>query len=413
MKSRHVVVLGTRGIPDIQGGVETHCEKLYPHLVQKGYRVTLLGRSNTMGNQPYEYKGVKVLPLWAPKTAGLEAALHTLLGILKARLMGADIVHLHAIGPALWAPLARFLLLNVVVTHHGPDYDRQKWGPTAKFILRQGEKMGARYAHRLVVISETIRNSLEAKYHRYDTDLIFNGVEIPPPDTPETVNETLRQYGLKDRKYLLTVGRLVPEKGFHDLIEAMGGRDDIIVVIAGDSFPPTVYSETLRKRASELDVVMTGFVKGPPLRHLFRGATLFVLPSYHEGLPIALLEAMSFGKDVLVSDIAANRDVQLPQQHYFQTGDIADLHRKALARLAATQTNDFVAIVKTRYDWGTIAEQTHQLYQSLLVGTVSRRPVAPKPRRPKRSRHSSTEMAEAFMASFGVPDSFEEGHHPY
>lgn len=359
------MVLGLRGIPYVQGGIETHCEKLYPLIVHRGYQVILIARISSVGDAPYVFQGVQVIPTWAPKMAGFEALYHTFFGVLRARMMGANVLHLHAIGPAIFAPLARILGLKVVVTHHGPDYDRQKWGTAGKLVLRYGEAMGVRYAHKLIVISKTIRTLVEKKYRRKDSVIIFNGVVPPPEDPQDEITSTLRKYGLEDRKYVLAVGRLVPEKGFHDLLEALGGRDDLTVVIAGASNPSTGYSETLVKRASEYGAVMTGFIKGAPLRHLFWGASLFVLPSSHEGLPIALLEAMSFGKNILVSDIPANLDVRLPKDCYFKVGNVDDLRRCALKKLESPSQNGFARTIKRQYNWSIIAKKTSNIYRQL------------------------------------------------
>lgn len=402
-----IVVVGTRGIPGIQGGVETHCEKLFPQLVKRGYDVTVIARKGYVQNTPYIYQGVHVIPTWSPRKGGLEAAIHTFFAVIKAKRLKADICHIHAVGPALWAPLARLLGMKVVVTHHGPDYDRKKWSRLAKRILRMGEAAGTEYAHRLIVISETIRSSVEEKFHRYDANLIFNGVDIPQEDAAEEVDKTLAKYGLLGKKYILAVGRLVPEKGFHDLVESVGGRDDITLVIAGNAMPEDEYSRSLRERAAELGVVMTGFVKGAPLRHLFRGASLFVLPSYHEGLPIALLEAMSFGKDVLVSDIAANRDIRLPSDRYFPVGNIAELHRAVLRRLAAATPTiaAFREIVRRRYDWSTIARQVDELYGDLLGFKPATLPIYAA-----GNASLPPDMAVLFVNSFGTARIIEHEH---
>jgi glycosyltransferase involved in cell wall biosynthesis len=235
-----------------------------------------------------------------------------------------------------------------------------------KFILRLGEAMGVRFANRLIVISKTIQRLVIKKHHRKDSVIIFNGVNLPPDDPVDEIAATLLKYGLDKRKYVLAVGRLVPEKGFHDLLEALGGRDDLTVVIAGASNPSTAYSEALVKRAQDYGCVMTGFVTGASLRHLFWGASLFVLPSTHEGLPIALLEAMSFGKNVLVSDIPANLDVRLPKDCYFKVGNVDDLRRCAMEKLKISKPNSFSQTLKRQYNWNVIAKKTSKIYHELI-----------------------------------------------
>ncbi|MFV2045438.1 MAG: glycosyltransferase family 4 protein, partial [Anaerolineales bacterium] len=179
-----IVVVGTRGIPAIQGGVETHCEELYPRLARLGCDITVVTRTPYVADsRRTAYGDISLKHIYAPKKKSIEAIIHTFLAILYARFSNADIVHIHAIGPALLTPFARILGLRTVLTHHGPDYDRQKWGVVAKTILRLGETAGARFANEVIVISRVIAGILESKYGRKDTHLIYNGVSIPAPDT--------------------------------------------------------------------------------------------------------------------------------------------------------------------------------------------------------------------------------------
>jgi glycosyltransferase involved in cell wall biosynthesis len=361
-----IVVVGTRGIPNIQGGVETHCEMLYPLLVAQGHQVTVIGRAHSLRRtDPFEFQGVRVVPTWSPRRSGVEALIHTFLAVFRARWMGADIIHIHAIGPAIFAPLARLLGLKVVVTHHGPDYCRQKWGFIGKTFLRLGEAMGAMFANRVIAISEGIRLSLRKKFHCENCDLIFNGVVIPKPDPKDEIDATLSKYGLLGKKYVLGVGRVVPEKGFEDLLSAIGGRADLKVVIVGGSPTPTPYAERLKESAKACGAILTGELDKKTLGHLYRGASLFVMPSYHEGLPIALLEAMSFGVKLLVSDIGPNREVGLPEDCYFRTGSVFALRTAAVRLLAGGSQRDFTEMLRSRYNWDSIAAKIGALYETL------------------------------------------------
>ena len=163
-----IVVTGLRGFPDIQGGVETHCEELFPRLAALGCDVTVVRRKGFVHESPVrtEYKGVKFKDLSSPMASGLEAAIHTIKSIFYARSVNADIVHIQAIGPSIAVPLAKILGLKVVVTHHGPDYDREKWGKFARMILRMGEFFAAKMSDEIVVISSVIDDILKTKYHR-------------------------------------------------------------------------------------------------------------------------------------------------------------------------------------------------------------------------------------------------------
>ena len=252
-----IVVVGTRGIPDIQGGVETHCEELYPRLAAMGHDVTVVRRSCyvTPQNKIKEYKGVHLKDIYAPRRKSIEAIVHTFLAIIYARWVGADVLHIHAIGPALLTPLARLLGLRVVMTHHGPDYDRQKWNKTAKSVLRWGERMGTNYANEVIVISTVIDNILREKYDRTDAHLIYNGVNKPVPAKDDSY---IRSLGLTPRRYVLAVGRFVEEKGFDLLIKAFAriSGSNCKLVIAGDADHEDHYSVSLKRLAEEHHVVL-------------------------------------------------------------------------------------------------------------------------------------------------------------
>ena len=361
-----VVVVGTRGFPSVQGGVETHCEELYPRLVELGCDVTVVTRTPYIpkDQRKKSYKGVTLKHIYAPRKKSLEAIIHTFLAILYARSVSADIVHIHAIGPALMTPLARLLGLRTVVTHHGPDYDRQKWGKAARKVLLSGEAAGARFGNRVIVISNVIAGLLRDKYQRTDTILIYNGVT---PTTPSSETDYLQSLGLSPKSYLIAVGRFVEEKGFHDLLDAYTQLDnpEMKLVLVGDADHESEYSRSLKARAAQIPgVVLTGFIKGEKLRQIFSHARLFVMPSYHEGLPIALLEAMNYGIPPLVSDIPANIEVNLAQTCYFKTGDKESLLKGIKRRLAEPGAEDFSIFLK-KYSWDTNAEKTRCIYTQL------------------------------------------------
>lgn len=359
-----IVVIGTRGIPNILGGVETHCEELYPRLVQLGYEIILIRRSCyvTQQNKIKYYRGVQIKDIYSPRLKSLEAIIHTFIAIVYAKTINADIVHIHAIGPSLLVPFAKLLGLKVVVTHHGPDYDRQKWGKLAKTLLRLGELMGAKYSDEVIVISKVIEESLQ-KYGRKDhLHLIYNGVNLPHKTLSKEYISTL---GLEDKRYIVTLGRFVEEKGFDYLIKAFerAGFTDYKLVIAGDADHETTYSKHLKDEAREKGVILTGFIKGEKLNELMSHAALFVLPSFHEGLPIALLEAISYRLDVLVSNIPANKQVVLPQDSFFQVGEIDDLTSKLKSKLSEGAHE--VRYNLAPYNWDKISGQVADVYHHL------------------------------------------------
>ncbi|GHT58949.1 phosphonate ABC transporter substrate-binding protein [Bacteroidia bacterium] len=352
-----IVVTGTRGIPDILGGVETHCEELYPRLAALGFDVTVVRRACYAADNRKEYKGVRLKNIFAPRSKSLEAFLHTFLAVIYAKMAKADVLHIHAVGPSLLMPLAKLLGLKTVMTHHGADYERQKWGRAAKFMLRRGERYGVRFADKVIVISESIKQSISG---RKDSILIFNGVNQPVLATDSAYIEHL---GLQKGKYVLAMGRFVEEKGFDLLIKAFPKNAGFKLVIAGDADHETPYSQSLK---SAENVVLTGFVRGAKLNELLTHARLFALPSFHEGLPIALLEAMSYGLPILASDIPANKALCLSDNDYFRCGDADDLAQKLTEKLSqpfAPQNYDLTA-----YDWDKIARQTAEVYAQVLNG---------------------------------------------
>jgi len=357
-----IVVVGTRGIPDIQGGVETHCEELYPRIVNLGGEVLLIRRSCYVKNHIKSYKGIELKDLYTPRQKGLEAFLHTFISVFYAKKAKADILHIHAIGPSIMTPLARLLGLKVVVTHHGQDYNRQKWGKIAKIVLKTGERLSAKYADELIVISEEINSVVKQKYKRFDANLIYNGVNISLKTNETTYVQSL---GLTPKKYIFALGRFVKEKGFHGLIKAFTklNNKEYQLVIAGDADHHDMYSEELKQTAKENDVILTGFIKGEKLNELFSNAKLFVLPSFHEGLPISLLEAMSHDIDVLVSDIPANREVKLPKEYYFECGNWDDLKNKMEEKLCQSE---HIKYDLSKYNWDYIAEQTIEIYKNII-----------------------------------------------
>lgn len=368
-----VFVLGTRGFPNVQGGIEAHCEHLYPRLAQHGCDIRVFTRSAYISRKQRSrhWRCVKFIHLWAPRNKYLEALVHTFLGVIISRAKSADCVHVHGIGPSLCIPLARVLGLRVVMTHHGPDYNRAKWGTFAKFILRLGESFGLRYAHRVIVVSRSILESLPLIYEKKRLVFIPNGVEQSVSSRKSTL---LQKFGLAAQQYILAVARFVPEKGLHDLIEAYSRMrtDTTKLVIVGGPVHESAYSRSLRKTAETTNgVVLTGVLNRKQLPELYANTRLFVLPSYYEGLPISLLEAISYGAPVLVSDIAPHREIPLPGHRYFPAGNTQILVQK-IAALCRTpkphrETEDAKNMILETYNWDRIARATINVYSDLFA----------------------------------------------
>lgn len=359
-----IVVTGTRGIPNIMGGVETHCEELFPRIASQGHDVTVIRRKSYVHDDLAEWKGVKLVDVETPKKKSFEAIIHTFRAINKAKKLGADVLHIHAIGPALLVPYAKLLGMKVVFTHHGPDYDRDKWGFAAKTMLKLGESMGCKFADHVIVISDVIKNLIAQRCGRKkNVHLIYNGVPEPEIcDYPEYFEEL----GIEKGKYILGMCRFVPEKHLHDLVDAfvqVKRNFDIKLVLAGDTDFEDEYSRSLKKKAKENGVVLTGFIRGRKLHSLLTNALCYSLPSSHEGLPIALLEAMSYHLPVITSSIPANLEVGLDASCYHEVGDVSALANKIEA--IADKPLQRIDYDMSKYDWDVIARQVAAIYKSM------------------------------------------------
>lgn len=371
-----IVVLGTRGFPGVQGGIETHCENLYPRLAKRGCEIFVFTRKPYVDVNQKIYKGVKLIPLDCPKNKFLEAFSHTLRGVIAARRLSPAVLHIHGIGPSLLVPLARLLKLKVVMTNHGPDYNRDKWGGLAKSVLRFGERLGSRWANGVICISDPIAQDIRQKYNR-EVTVIPNGVNLP--QLCET-QDSLKEFGLTKGQYVLSVGRLVPEKGFHDLLEAFNALqpDGWKLVIVGRADHEDSYSLGLKEKArSNINIVMTGFLTGKPLQELYSCAGLFVLPSYHEGLPIVLLEAMSYGLSCIASGIPANRNIPLGEDRFFGPGNVgqmaATIGKVMDTPLSEKEKTGIRRFIVEAYDWESIAEKTKAVYHAIVEQPVRHR----------------------------------------
>lgn len=365
-----VMWIGLRGFPGVMGGVETHAEQICLRLAELGCSVEVIGRAGYLPTQNVGAPGVRMIQLWAPKSKNLEAFMHTLLGVLYAGIRRPDVLHIQAIGPAIMTPLARLLGLRVVVTNHGPDYARQKWGHLAKWVIRRGESWGMRFANARIVISKTIQAHVRDAYG-LDAVLIPNGVTLP--DLPAEA-DALVEFGLAPGRYVLLVSRLVPEKRHDDLIRAFAkaSLQGWKLVIVGCADHPDQYSARIAALAEETPgVVMAGFQTGEVLKQLFAYAGVFVLPSSHEGLPIALLEALSFGLPVVASDIPANLEIDLPAEHYFPLGNIDGLSSRLREFAQRERGLDEVEAtrrwVSERYSWDSASRATFAVYQDVLL----------------------------------------------
>jgi len=360
-------VIGTRGFPDIQGGIETHCMELYTRIAGSGENlVTVYRRKPYLDsrNRDAKFDNIKFVDFSVPKSKFLETFLHSFISTLHALFQRYDIVHYHNTGPGFFIPLLVFSRAKVVFTYHNVSYTQKKWNPAAKKFLSLSEKVSLNNSDFVIFISDVIKAEMLNKYSINNYKVIFNGVRHPEISTQSDYLESL---GLEKQKYAIAVGRFLEEKGFDYLIRSFRKTNisDYKLVLAGDTDYPTDYSKKLKTLALENDVVLTGFIKGEKLNQIFSHAKLFIMSSFEEGLPIALLEAMSYNIDVLVSNIPANLQIGLNQDDYFKAGDEEDLKSKLTGKLSENRKRFFNEILSVRFNWDKIAVETNSIYQQL------------------------------------------------
>ena len=369
-----IAMFGHKRIPSREGGVEIVVEELSSRMAALGHSVTCYNRRghhvsgaefDTSSKDICQGVTLKTVPTWDKK--GLAAVTSSFFAAVFAAFSKAEVVHIHAEGPAFMCWLPKLLGKRTVVTVHGLDWQREKWkqGFGAKYI-RLGEKMAVRFADEIIVLSRNVQEYFRSVYGR-ETVWIPNGVSTPEILEADRIT---KQYGLRKDGYLLFLGRLVPEKGIHYLIEAFRqvetGKK---LVIAGGSSDTAEYGAALRAQAEGDDrVLFTGFVQGETLEELYSNAWVYVLPSDVEGMPLSLLEAMSYGNCCLVSDIPECTEVVEDHAVHFRKGDAEDL-KQCLQALCGDDSGvtQMKAAAQTyiceKYNWDAVVKKTLELYQ--------------------------------------------------
>lgn len=370
---RKIAMIGQKRSPSREGGVEVVVTQLSVRMAKRGYHLDLYnrwgyhvsGRSFT-DESGITYPEIRTLKIPTFRNGKLNAIVYTILGTIRALFGRYDVIHYHAEGPCIMLWLPKLFGIRVVATIHGLDWQRAKWGNFASKVLKTGEKVAAKYADEVIVLSKNVQEYFKTTYGR-DTHYIPNGIEKSVLKEPKQIKE---KWGLERDGYILFLARIVPEKGLHYLIEAYELlHTDKKLVIAGGSSNAMEYMEEIRKKASENEnILMTDFVQGEILGELLSNAYLFVLPSDIEGMSISLLEAMSYGNCCLVSDIKENLEVVEDKAVSFRKGDVQDLKEKLSAllgdkaRVDALKENasDFIT---SKYNWDDVIDETLRLYE--------------------------------------------------
>lgn len=366
-----IAVIGVKGLPAKQGGIENYCAEVYPRMVAQGHSVDLFARASYTDSawlDNYDFQGVQVHSLPSLPLRGIDAFIGSALGAIASCTKKYDIVHFHALGPALFSWLPKIASsAKVVVTCQGLDWQRAKWGNTSSSLILMGEKAAVRYAHEIIVVSKNLQS------YFFDT---YGRETVYIPNAPASYAESDRKFpygtslGLNQGRYIVFLGRLVPEKRPDLLIQAFQAlTPGWKLVLAGGVSDTSLYTSKLNDLAQgNPDVIFAGEIRGTRLAEIVRGAGLFVLPSDLEGLPLSMLEAMSQGVPVLASDIPPHQQLLSEGRGVlFRAGDInscihsldwAIHHPQEMAVMAKNAQQH----VEKYYNWDHITAENLKIY---------------------------------------------------
>ena len=359
-------MIGHKYVPSREGGIEVVVGNLATEMAKRGHNVTLYNRKRKQYPAINEYNNCKVENIFTVNKKSFDAIIYSFFATLKVRKLIkknlVDVVHYHAEGPCYFLNLLpKKRKCKVIVTIHGLDWQRGKWGGFASKIIKNGEKKAVKYADEIIVLSKNIQKYFKDNYDR-DTKYIPNGVDVPEILEAEIIKE---KYGLTKNSYVLFLARIVPEKGLHYLLKAWNELNNEIkhnfkLVVAGDDpHNGEYYQEMIKEMKKDSSIIATGFTQGNELQELYSNAFLYVLPSDVEGMPISLLEAMSYGNKCLVSDIPENAELIPSTCESFKKGDISDLTHKLESLIS---NEDVTKNIFIPFTWSTVVDQTILLY---------------------------------------------------
>lgn len=368
-----IAMIGHKRIPSREGGIEIVVEELGTRMVERGHQVTCFNRGGhhvsgrEFDSRNYKmYKGIRLKKVFTIQQKGLAAISASFFAAVKAAFGKYDVVHFHAEGTCAMLWLPKLLGRRCVVTIHGLDHQRAKWGKFASAYIMLGEKTAVRFADEIIVLSENVQNYFKQMYRR-KTRFIPNGIARPKHTEADWIK---KKFKLEKGSYILFLGRIVPEKGLRYLVEAFKKvKTDKKLVIAGGSSDTELFVEELKKMsADDKRIVFTGFVQGQMLDELYSNAYLYILPSDLEGMPLSLLEAMSYGNCCLTSDIAECAEIVEDHAVTFRKGNIMDLEEKLqmlcdneeIVKKYKEMAADFIC---NKYSWDDVVDRTLKLYR--------------------------------------------------
>ncbi len=362
-----LAMIGHKDFPSRSGGVEVVVYELATRLAKRGCQVTVFNRGRRRGENRGSCQGVEIRRAPTVRKGGLNAMLASLTATLQALPGRYDLIHYHSLGPSVMLPLARLSGARTVATIHGLDWQRAKWGPFASAYLRLGERMIARYAGEVIVLSRVAQTYFQTTYGR-SAHLIANAVV---PVEYADCDEIARRWSLEKDGYVLFLARIVPEKGLHHLIRAFRRCGTSKRLVIAGEVPDNSYGREILALAQGCgQICFVGFAEGRVLQELFSNCALYVLPSDVEGLALSLLEAMSAGARCLTSDIPENTEVLGPFGTVFRRGDEASLLEKLREALDSpwppSRAEDQKRYIRERYSYDLVLEKTWRVYQSAM-----------------------------------------------
>lgn len=367
-----IAMFGHKHMWSREGGIEIVVNELATRMAVRGHQVVCYDRSAQHISRVEldwhrEYQGVKSIPVWTIDKKGIAAMTSSLSAAWRSAWSKADVVHVHAEGPAAMCWIPKISGKQVVVTIHGLDWQRAKWSGLARKYIKFGEETAVRQADEIIVLSRSVQEYFSSVYGRA-TVFIPNGVSRP---TLQKANKIKALWGLKKDSYVLFLGRIVPEKGLRCLIDAWKGiSTDKKLVIAGGTSDTHEFLGELKNAAGE-NVIFTGFQQGRVLEELYSNSYIYCLPSDLEGMPLSLLEAMSYGNCCLVSDIPECVEVVEDKAAVFKKSDSEDLRRILRELLdmperVAEYRKSAANFICGKYNWEDVVDRTLKLYQRLL-----------------------------------------------
>lgn len=371
-----IAIIGHKRIPSNEGGIEKGVEMHAVRMAARGHQVVVYNRGghNIFGKE-YDrkrgktYKGVRMITV--PTVSGRACVpFYSFLATLHAAIVRYDVVSYRASGSCIMIPLAKLFGLRCVASLHGIDSKRDKWGRFARWYLELGERMAAMKADVCLVLSSNMKSYIKKTYGT-DSLMFANGITQPEIRRPDKIQ---KQFGLEKDSYILSLGRIVPEKGIHILIKAFQAchTDKKLVIAGGAEENSRYYEELIRLAAGDKRILFTGFVRGQVIGELYSNAWIFVLPSNLEGMANSLLEAMSYGCCCLVSDIPENMEVVGDHAASFRKGDEEDLRAQLTWLLEnpdriLSYRSAAAEHVLSRYSWDRVVDQMLEVYRGNLV----------------------------------------------